>query len=104
MLPTSVKFGIIALIRLCFLLLGDEPNHWRKRVVNKPQHYLLQGFRTAHFAQSRRQKVNLVLRNYAGDSNPELREQLISRARKMKSQEFLDWFRKTFPDKYFKLF
>lgn len=80
------------------------PLQVKRAAMRTTKYFLLHGVRTVGFTQSRQQKVNLLFRTYAKDSNPELREELMARASKMKPQEYLDWFRKTHPDDYLKLF
>lgn len=52
---------VMALVKICLLLMGSEPEHFFRRVVNRPEHYLLNEYRTVCFTQTGRQKVNLIL-------------------------------------------
>jgi len=53
---------VTGLVRLCLLLLGDFPNHWQKKVVNRPEYFALDRFRTVHYSQSPEQRAKLIWR------------------------------------------
>jgi hypothetical protein len=97
-----------ALLEICLLLLGDTPNHYWKKVMNRPEYFRLQGVRSAHYHQSPIQKVVLVLRQADhGALEGVKREeawQLRAKVRQLKSREFLNWFQTEYPKDYQKLF
>lgn len=43
---------VTGLIDLCLTLLGDPPNHWDRRRVNRAEHFSLDRHRTVHYSQS----------------------------------------------------
>lgn len=59
--PTSETLIICALFRLCFLLIGNQPNNWNEKKLNKSDSYLLDRYRKIHFTQTIQQKAYLVL-------------------------------------------
>lgn len=97
-----------ALSELILLLLGDMPDHWDKKTVNRPEYYRLDHRRRLQYYQSRQQKINLILfacRNYQETRlNDDENKQIRIQARKLKGADFLDWFRVNHRETYGKIF
>ncbi len=55
---------VAALARLCLLLIGDLPKHWRRAAVNRPEYFMLDRHRTVHYSQSPAQKADLIYDSY----------------------------------------
>lgn len=45
-------FGVLMLCRIVFELLGEQPGHWRERVVNRPEQWRLNSTRTLNYSQN----------------------------------------------------
>lgn len=97
---------LLALLGICFELMGGLPNNQRKVIVNShPNNYRTDAFRTVHYVRSSAQKVRLIMvsarreefRQYYGDTD--LRDHY-----KGDAAEFVNWFRKEYPEAYGKLF
>lgn len=104
---------ITSLFRLCFLLLGDMPNHWRKKIVNRPEHFMLDRFRSVHYSQSPKQKADLIMKTYIepklvrNSERADAEKALLKYHRYNRQRryyEFIEWFRGKYPDKYLELF
>jgi hypothetical protein len=112
----SVKVGpardpllFAAFCKLCLLLMGDLPDHWRKKVVNRPEYFRLNPRRSLLYVQSRQQKVNLILREctrgqFSGKFTDDKSEQIQRNAWNMDNGEFLEWFQKSYLDIHLMLF
>jgi hypothetical protein len=100
------------LVRLSFLLLGDYPDH-RKRKGGKKRddHYQLDLHRTLHYSQTGRQRVRVLftaprfgfpeLSTSPTDAMSQFREAHGYRA---SHRKFMDWYRATHPRDYALLF
>jgi hypothetical protein len=97
--------------RLIFLLLGNMPDHWRRRAPYAPKFWELDGHRSLQYHQTAKQKayllINLVdirqlvsieLKDYA-----DLHEAFY-RGFKSDADAFLDWFKKEHPSAYCSVF
>ncbi len=101
--------NVIALIGLCFELIGDLPDNRHRKHANKKEYFSLSDKRTVHFLQSIRQKVNIILESawyepfkdyYShGDLHDKFRLDFGCRPR-----EFVEWYKTEFPKLYTKLF
>lgn len=100
------------LIRLNFLLLGDYPDHRRRKGGKKrDDHYKLDKFRNIHYVQDPEQKV-CVLHASARFGFPELsaspRVVLASfreeHGYEASNKQFIAWYKRTHPEDYAKLF
>jgi hypothetical protein len=100
---------VIALIGLCFELLGGLPDNRRRKHANKKNYFDLSAKRSVHFIQSLRQKARVILQSawyepfkdfYShGDIHDKYYLDFGCR-----SQEFIDWYKTEFPQLYAKLF
>lgn len=54
------RLSLLGLVELCLLLLGGMPDHWDRRVVNKPHHRRLDRQRTLTYGQSPEQRARLI--------------------------------------------
>lgn len=105
---------VAALCRLCLLLLGEMPDHWEKKTINRPEHFMLDQFRSLQYCQSAEQKAKLIIATYVEPQlSREPRNEDADRLwneytrvynRKGKHAEFVDYFRKTYPNEYLSLF
>ena len=97
-----------ALLEICLLLLGDTPREYDKKAFNRPEYFRLQRYRAAHYHQSPFQKVALVIREADNGSLQDVKREdagrLRAQARRLKSQEFLEWFQTKYPTDYQSLF
>ena len=95
--------------KLCLLLMGDLPNHWRKKVVNRSKYFRLNQRRSLIYIQSRQQKVNLIVREctdgqFAGRFSDDKKEQMRRNTSKMDNDEFLEWFQNSHMALHLELF
>ena len=98
--------------RLCLLLIGDVPNHWDRRVVNRPEYYLLSEHRSVHFLQTPAQIALVIWEQYLKQRDTVLPEADASRLghaywrhRKQRSDaRFVAIFKQEYPQEYLKLF
>ena len=115
--PEREALLVTGLVRLCFLLLGDAPNHWRKKVVNRPDYFALDRFRSIHYAQSPEQRARMIWRTavypriekarQAGPDDPDAERwhSLYHRLdRGGRHAEFIEAFRRECATEYVKLF
>jgi hypothetical protein len=51
---------VTGLMDLCLSLLGDVPDHWDRRRVAHPNHFMLNKHRTLHYGQSNQQRARLI--------------------------------------------
>ena len=65
----------MALHNTCLLLLGREPDHSNKRVVNRREYFRLSAQRSCHYTQSVSQKVNVILWAKEHSLIPEMSEE-----------------------------
>ena len=100
------------LIRLVFLLLGNIPDHWRRRSPWADRFWELDGHRTLSYTQSDEQKTYLIINNlvdirkrYAITvEDYEDFHAVFYRRFKGKASEFLGWFKKSYPETYCQIF
>lgn len=116
---------VASLAELCFLLLGDRPNHWNRRRVNRPEHFMLDTFRTVNYSRSPKQRANWIIKQYFERRLTEERQlaavkpgykgeaekihRLLDKYydrydRPKKHAEFVRWFRGAYPKEYRQLF
>jgi hypothetical protein len=100
---------VVALLELSLLLLGDLPNHRKRKKINRPEHYLLNKYRSLHYSQMADQKAKLLGKFYepfAVESPVKTRiwnEYDLSRRQIGGSARFVEWFHKNYPAEYEKL-
>lgn len=95
--------------RVMFLLLGQLPNHWNSRIVNKDIDWKLDVYRSVTFNQSIEQKVNLILslKECHGFSDSLKEVDLVNKyfsECKGDQEAFINWFKYAHTDIYLKLF
>jgi hypothetical protein len=98
--------------RLCLLLIGGVPNHWDRRIVNRPEHYLLSEHRSVHFSQTPAQIACVIRTKYLEQRNTVLPKADASRLgqeywrhrRQRTDARFVAMFRQEYPQEYLKLF
>lgn len=99
------------LIRLVFLLLGNMPDHWRRRSPYSDSFWKLNGHRTLHYSQSVEQKVATLINavdiqkrvEVPLEEHPNLHEAFYL-GFKGNSSEFLTWFKNKYPAAYCEVF
>ena len=99
------------LICLVFLLLGNIPNHRRKRSPYADRFWELDGHRTLSYTQSDEQKAYLIInlvdinKRYAitVEDYKDLQAVFYKRF-KGKASKFLGWFKKSYPEIYCQIF
>jgi hypothetical protein len=97
-----------AFLTICLLLLGDTPNHYNKKTVNRPEYFRLKGFRTVLYHQTPFQKVALVLKEAENGAiegvKPDEARHFRRQAQKLGSRKFLNWLQTEHPKAYQNLF
>ena len=100
--PVGETQIVANLFKLCFLLMGDTPDNYRKKVVNRPENYMLNKFRSACYTQSPKQKADLIIKKYFGqkpnnEDNKEAEKVWLNYLRVYDKQrrhsDFIKWFR-----------
>jgi hypothetical protein len=101
-----------AITRISLLLMGDYPDHRRRKKGRKDQdHYKLDRLRTVGWSQNPQQrKTTLWAASQLGF--PRLSADTMDRLRQFRDLygyrasdlEFLEWYRKTYPEDYAKVF
>jgi len=99
------------LIRIVFLLLGNMPDHWRRRSPYSDRFWELNGHRTLTYTQSEEQKAYLIInlvdirKRYAVklDDYEDLHA-VFYRRFIGKASEFVSWFKKSYPETYCQIF
>ncbi len=95
-------------MELCLVLLGEMPNHWDRRVVNKAHHRRLDRQRTLTYAQSPEQRAHLIfdacrsgfLPGMDRHAAPEVWDRYWAGVRQKDPAGFVRWFRATYPEKF----
>jgi len=93
--------------KLCFSLIGNEPQNWVKRQSNKNK-WVLNEFRQIEYKQSKKQKEKLLIEILSNRQKEELKsykEEFINyNEGKLKDESFISWFIRTYPLIYIELF
>lgn len=101
---------ITGMSKIIFNLIGKMPDNWERKVINHPNHWRLDRYRTIYYSQTNRQKANLIMElakhsdyNFGLPSKQELNHKFY---REFKNDEvrFIDWFKKNYPENYIKMF
>ena len=103
---------VTSLVRLCLELLGGMPNHWDRKVVNKPHHRMIDRHRTLHYSQSVEQRAHLIFDACQGGflqgldrrNAPAIWQEYWSCVRTRRFSDFVDWFRSKYPVEFISLF
>jgi len=100
---------IMALVGLCFYLIGDFPNNTDKKHANKEKYFDLADKRSLLFLQDKKQKIKVILESsrHAPFSNFYTYDDLISKFYldfESKPQLFIDWYKAEYPQLYAKIF
>ena len=100
---------IMALVALCFHLIGDLPNNTDKKYANKEKYFDLADKRSLLFLQNKKQKIKVILESskYVPFSNFYTYDDLISKFYSKFSsdpQPFIDWYKSEYPELYAKIF
>ena len=114
--PGASEVEITAILfELCFLLLGNIPDHWRKKTINRPEYFVLDRFRTLHYSQSPKQKAELIIKTYIepeltrNDKRGENAESIWLKYLRFHNKqhrhaEFVSWFKENYKNQYEELF
>ena len=114
--PGASEVEITAILfELCFLLLGNIPDHWRKKTINRPEYFVLDRFRTLHYSQSPKQKAELIIKTYIepeltrNDKRGENAESIWLKYLRFHNKqhrhaEFVRWFKENYKNQYEELF
>jgi len=100
---------VIALIGLCFELLGGLPDNRQRKHANKKKYFDLSAKRSVHLMQSPRQKVRVILESARHEpfkdyySHDDIHDKFYLDFG-CRSQEFIGWYKTEFPQLYAKLF
>ena len=99
------------LIRVVFLLLGNMPDHWRRRSPYADRFWELDGHRTLGYTQTDEQKAYLIINLVDIGKRYDIRvkgyedlHDVFYRRFKGKASEFLGWFKKSYPETYCQIF
>jgi hypothetical protein len=100
-------FAVLMLSRVVFELLGEQPRHWARRRVNRPEHWRLDARRALAYSQSPQQKINAIEDAIwrlpdRQDRAEELREKM--RRHPNDPESILAWVRQAHPKLYLELF
>jgi hypothetical protein len=98
------------LVHMMFHLMGDMPNHWGRRAVNRSGDWRLDAHRKLIYTQTAEQKTNLIfhlpqIRGFKGripdllDLNLKFRRDCRRDPRK-----FIEWFRREYQTVYLEVF
>jgi len=97
---------LLALLGVCFELLGGLPDNSRKTIVNRhANNYRTDAFRTVHYVRNSAQKARLIMLSARYEefrqhySERDLRDHY-----KGDPVEFVSWFREAYPEAYGRLF
>ena len=103
--------AIEGLIELAFLLIGNIPDHWRRKSPYSDKFWGLDGHRRLTYSQSNEQKTYLIIhivdirREYTVEvEGYEDLHAVFYRKFKGKAHEFISWFKKNYPNLYCKIF
>jgi hypothetical protein len=101
---------ILGFTKLIFNLLGRFPYNWDKKNTSRKELWKLNEFRTLGYTQNFTQKANLIIHlseysNYNEGLPPkrELQKKLYMEL-KNNEVEFVEWFKKCYPNTYLKIF
>lgn len=100
---------IMALFRLCFVLIGDLPNNTDIRYANKNKYFDLNVKRSLHFLQNKNQKIKVILESskYEPFNKFYTYDDLISKLYlkfKSEPESFIDWYKSEYSQLYAKIF
>lgn len=107
----SINLEVISgLVKIIFILLGQMPNNWFKKIVNRPDSWKLNDFRTIIYTQNYTQKANLII--YLSDKSayneglPHKNDLnlILYKDFQNNNQKFVDWFKQNYPNNYLKMF
>lgn len=96
--------------KLCFLFLGQIPHNWSKRTKDNRSSWLLNDFRQIQYTQTENQKFDYLIQLLEQDKIPELAELKYNgvmeqfRSSKKDNEVFMNWFLRTYPEIYIRLF
>ncbi|MFC1893796.1 hypothetical protein ACFLYR_07230 [Chloroflexota bacterium] len=99
------------LAEIVFELMGRMPDHRDYKVINRPEHWKLDSYRKLNYTQTSNQKVSLILDLVLTERYPfcqtvnykELWNKLCDDFAD-NGDEFLRWFRQTYPHIYLEVF
>ena len=101
---------ILGFTKIIFNILGRFPYNWDKKNTSKKELWKLNDFRTLGYTQNYTQKANLIIHvseyaNYNEGLPPkrELQKKLYMEL-KGNDFEFVEWFKKSYPNVYLKIF
>jgi hypothetical protein len=100
------------ILRIVLILMGDYPNHKKRRGSGKRKnHYDLQQFRTLHYIQSNKQKLNTLLAvpifglpKLENNPNDALHEYLMENGFDSTYKKFFLWYKKKYGKDYALIF
>jgi hypothetical protein len=101
--------SILYLSKLSFNLIGDMPDNWDKKKVNKNQHWQLNAHRQIIYYQSNMHKANLII-DKAPSVNESSEYNNCSLSNKLHYDfnkdyaRFIDWHKITYKEKHSELF
>jgi len=96
--------------RLIFNLLGNMPDHWRRRQPYKDLYWTFDGHRSLCYTQNTAQKVGLILSlEFHGEIDIALEEynslnEVLGFKFRNDKDKFLSWFKKNYPSQYCDMF
>jgi hypothetical protein len=103
---------VTALIDLCLELLGGAPNHWHRKSLNKPHHFVLKRHRTLLFVQAPDQQAHLIadrarradLVGLTKAQADDVDDRYWRAVRRKNYGPFVSWFRHAYPEAYVAVF
>jgi len=97
--------AIKTLSTLCFLLIGEHPNHFFESRPFAEKYWYLKGERSIGYTQTPNQKakaiVNLERWGQIGDASKQTIQSLYHR---MGSEQFIEWFKSEYTEEYLEWF
>ena len=94
--------------RLCFLLIGQIPQNSNSRLKDNRNNWKLTDFRKLEYTQTQEQKFELICSLLKNKDLEELDTYKVEfekyQKTKNSNERFIDWFHRTYPEIYMKLF
>ncbi|WP_141878071.1 hypothetical protein [Gramella sp. Hel_I_59] len=101
---------VIFFPKLCFLFIGRIPNNWSKRTKDNRNSWQLNDFRQIEYHQNEKQKFDYLIHLLKLDQIEELKDLKYNgviekyRSSKKEKEVFMNWFLRTYPETYIRLF
>jgi hypothetical protein len=99
---------LIFFTKLCFLLIGRRPNNFSNRIKDNRASWSMNQHRHVQYTQTREQQFELfrdLLKNKKIEGLDFYKDEIKKyRSQKLLGENMLDWFKRLYPEKFFKIF